>query len=89
MGNVGVCFFVPALDFMVAELATAASQNDRVFLYGVGREALMLKALCIRLALLGLSAHFVFDMTTPIDRDQWRLFVSFVLRRFFFICIQP
>lgn len=55
----------PALDLMVAELASIASQNGRVFLYGVGREGLMLKALCMRLAHLGLSAHFVFDMTTP------------------------
>ncbi|KAE8736443.1 Phosphoprotein phosphatase inhibitor [Hibiscus syriacus] len=55
----------PALDLMVAELTSIASQNGRVFLYGVGREGLMLKALCMRLAHLGLSAHFVFDMTTP------------------------
>lgn len=55
----------PALDLMVAELASIASQKGRVFLYGVGREGLMLKALCMRLAHLGLSAHFVFDMTTP------------------------
>ncbi|KAL5744565.1 hypothetical protein ACOSP7_027441 [Xanthoceras sorbifolium] len=55
----------PPLDLIVAELATTASQNGRVFLYGVGREGLMLKALCMRLAHLGLSAHFVFDMTTP------------------------
>ncbi|XP_022736131.1 uncharacterized protein LOC111289393 [Durio zibethinus] len=55
----------PALDLMVAELTSIASQKGRVFLYGVGREGLMLKALCMRLAHLGLSAHFVFDMTTP------------------------
>ncbi|XP_031269545.1 uncharacterized protein LOC116128014 [Pistacia vera] len=55
----------PPLDLMVAELTNIATQNGRVFLYGVGREGLMLKALCMRLAHLGLSAHFVFDMTTP------------------------
>uniref|UniRef100_A0A2P2IXA1 Uncharacterized protein MANES_07G111200 n=1 Tax=Rhizophora mucronata TaxID=61149 RepID=A0A2P2IXA1_RHIMU len=55
----------PPLDVMVATLSAAAAQNSRVFLYGVGREGLMLKALCMRLAHLGLSAHFVFDMTTP------------------------
>ncbi|XVF50798.1 hypothetical protein PTKIN_Ptkin04bG0132400 [Pterospermum kingtungense] len=55
----------PALDLMIAELTSIASQKGRVFLYGVGREGLMLKALCMRLAHLGLSAHFVFDMTTP------------------------
>ncbi|KAK7343676.1 hypothetical protein VNO77_12599 [Canavalia gladiata] len=57
--------YPPPLDLLVTELATVASQNGRVFLYGVGREGLMLKALCMRLAHLGLSAHLVFDMTTP------------------------
>ncbi|KAK2653815.1 hypothetical protein Ddye_013671 [Dipteronia dyeriana] len=55
----------PPLDVMMAELTTTVSQNGRVFIYGVGREGLMLKALCMRLAHLGLSAHLVFDMTTP------------------------
>ncbi|GMI99601.1 hypothetical protein like AT5G52190 [Hibiscus trionum] len=55
----------PALDLMVAELASIASLNGSVFIYGVGREGLMLKALCMRLAHLGLAVHFVFDMTTP------------------------
>ncbi|KAK7278963.1 hypothetical protein RJT34_24006 [Clitoria ternatea] len=53
------------LDLLVTELAAVASQNGRVFIYGVGREGLMLKALCMRLAHLGLSAHLVLDMTTP------------------------
>ena len=53
------------LDLMVTELTATSSQKGRVFLYGVGREGLMLKALCMRLAHLGLSAHLVFDMTTP------------------------
>lgn len=57
--------YPPPLDLLVTELTITASQNGRVFLYGVGREGLMLKALCMRLAHLGLSAHFVFDMTTP------------------------
>lgn len=57
--------YPPPLDLLVTELASVASQNGRVFLYGVGREGLMLKALCMRLFHLGLSAHFVFDMTTP------------------------
>ncbi|KAE8022511.1 hypothetical protein FH972_008303 [Carpinus fangiana] len=55
----------PPLDLLLTELTTTSAQNGRVFLYGVGREGLMLKALCMRLAHLGLSAHFVFDMTTP------------------------
>lgn len=37
----------------------------RIACYGVGREGLMMKALCMRLMHLGLEAHFVGDMTTP------------------------
>jgi len=33
--------------------------------YGVGREGLMMKALCMRLMHLGLDAHVVGDMTAP------------------------
>ena len=55
----------PVLDLLVGEIASAVARNGRVFLYGVGREGLMLKALCMRLFHLGVSAHFVFDMTTP------------------------
>ncbi|KAM7491631.1 hypothetical protein LguiA_034552 [Lonicera macranthoides] len=54
-----------SLDLMVDEIASAASRGGRVFVYGVGREGLMLKALCMRLAHLGLTSHCVFDMTTP------------------------
>ncbi|KAK4786663.1 hypothetical protein SAY86_010496 [Trapa natans] len=55
----------PPLDVLVMELAAVAARKARVFLYGVGREGLMLRALCMRLTHLGLSAHLVFDMTTP------------------------
>ncbi|KDP22303.1 hypothetical protein JCGZ_26134 [Jatropha curcas] len=55
----------PPLDLMVTVISETAAQNGSVFLYGVGREGLMLKALCMRLAHLGLSTHLVFDMTTP------------------------
>ncbi|XP_030449097.2 uncharacterized protein LOC115671603 [Syzygium oleosum] len=55
----------PALDVLVSELSAAASRGGRVFLYGVGREGLMMKALCMRLAHLGLPAHSVLDVTTP------------------------
>ncbi|KAI5670112.1 hypothetical protein M9H77_10476 [Catharanthus roseus] len=54
-----------AMDVMVEEIAAVANQKGRIFVYGVGREGLMLKALCMRLFHLGLSAHCVFDMTTP------------------------
>jgi 6-phospho-3-hexuloisomerase len=37
----------------------------RIVCYGVGREGLMMKALCMRLMHLGLDAHVVGDMTTP------------------------
>ncbi|XP_021730114.1 uncharacterized protein LOC110697081 [Chenopodium quinoa] len=55
----------PPLDLLVDQIKTTSAQNGRIFVYGVGREGLMLKALCMRLAHLGLSAHCVFDMTTP------------------------
>lgn len=55
----------PALDVMVEEISGTARRGGRIFVYGVGREGLMLKALCMRLFHLGLSAHCVFDMTTP------------------------
>ncbi|XP_057471534.1 uncharacterized protein LOC130760297 [Actinidia eriantha] len=54
-----------SLDLMVDEISAASTRKARIFLYGVGREGLMLKALCTRLDHLGLSAHSVFDMTTP------------------------
>jgi len=37
----------------------------RIACYGVGREGLMMRALCMRLMHLGLDAHTVGDMTTP------------------------
>ncbi|OIT19973.1 PREDICTED: uncharacterized protein LOC109220791 [Nicotiana attenuata] len=55
----------PALEVLVQEIAAAATRNGKVFVYGVGREGLMLKALSMRLFHLGLSAHCVFDMNTP------------------------
>lgn len=51
------------LDVLVDEISTTTA--GKVFVYGVGREGLMMKALCMRLAHLGLTAHCVFDMTTP------------------------
>ncbi|XP_047335065.1 3-hexulose-6-phosphate isomerase [Impatiens glandulifera] len=55
----------PALTILVEEISGAAARGGQIFVYGVGREGLMLKALCMRLFHLGLSAHCVFDMTTP------------------------
>jgi 6-phospho-3-hexuloisomerase len=46
---------------LAAELQTA----HRIACYGVGREGLMMRALCMRLMHLGLDAHVVGDMTVP------------------------
>jgi 6-phospho-3-hexuloisomerase len=50
-----------AAEHMCDEIAHAR----RIACYGVGREGLMVKALCMRLMHLGLDAHVVGDMTTP------------------------
>ncbi|CAL5069438.1 unnamed protein product [Urochloa decumbens] len=55
----------PARAVLVAELAGAAARGGRVFVHGVGREGLMMRALCMRLAHLGLPAHCVGDVTAP------------------------
>ena len=49
------------IDKMCDEILAA----QRIACYGVGREGLMMKALCMRLMHLGLDAHVVGDMTTP------------------------
>jgi len=48
----------------------------RIATYGVGREGLMMRALCMRLMHLGLDAHMVGDMTTPHLGKGDLLFVS-------------
>nr|CAB3487964.1 unnamed protein product [Digitaria exilis] len=55
----------PARSVLVTELAAAAARGGRVFVHGVGREGLMMRALCMRLAHLGLPAHCVGDVTAP------------------------
>jgi 6-phospho-3-hexuloisomerase len=68
--------FAGALDEIRSVLeADAAAEVDklcdellrarRIACYGVGREGLMMRALCMRLMHLGLDAHMVGDMTTP------------------------
>ena len=49
------------IDRMVDEIMTA----QRVVCAGMGREGLMVRALCMRLMHLGFDAHMAFDMTTP------------------------
>lgn len=50
-----------ALDTLCDEVLAAR----RIACHGVGREGLMMRALCMRLMHLGLDAHVVGDMTTP------------------------
>ncbi|CAH2070264.1 unnamed protein product [Thlaspi arvense] len=57
--------YPPPLDLLVTELAGVSRRSARVFLHGVGREGIMLKAFTMRLFHLGLSSHLVSDMTTP------------------------
>jgi 6-phospho-3-hexuloisomerase len=49
----------------VEALIEFLTKANRVVLYGVGREGLMMKALAMRLYHVGLDAHVVGDMTTP------------------------
>lgn len=57
------------LDAAAAEeaerLCDEVLRSRRIATYGVGREGLMMRALCMRLMHLGLDAHVVGDMTTP------------------------
>ncbi|XP_072989041.1 uncharacterized protein [Typha latifolia] len=57
----------PPLEVLVSEISAVASSSPpgKVFVHGVGREGLMLKALCMRLFHLGLPAHVVGYVTTP------------------------
>lgn len=49
----------------VDRLCDEVLKARRIACYGVGREGLMMRALCMRLMHLGLDAHMVGDMTTP------------------------
>ncbi|MHB8612930.1 MAG: 6-phospho-3-hexuloisomerase [Candidatus Dormibacteraceae bacterium] len=49
----------------VDRLCDELQKAHRIACYGVGREGLMMRALCMRLMHLGLDAHMVGDMTTP------------------------
>jgi len=68
--------FSGALDEIRGALASGAAEEvdrlcdellkaRRIATYGVGREGLMMRALCMRLMHLGLDAHVVGDMTAP------------------------
>jgi 6-phospho-3-hexuloisomerase len=47
------------------KLCNELQMANKIACYGVGREGLMMRALCMRLMHLGLDAHMVGDMTTP------------------------
>ena len=49
----------------VDRLCDELMKARRIACYGVGREGLMMRALCMRLMHLGLDAHMVGDMTAP------------------------
>jgi 6-phospho-3-hexuloisomerase len=49
----------------VDRLCDELLKAHRIATYGVGREGLMMRALCMRLMHLGLDAHVVGDMTAP------------------------
>src|SRR5258708_26987666 len=49
----------------VDKLCDELQKAERIACYGVGREGLMMRALCMRLMHLGRDAHMVGDMTTP------------------------
>lgn len=57
--------FTPPTTDASARMADEILEARRIVCYGVGREGLMMRALCMRLMHLGLDAHMVGDMTTP------------------------
>lgn len=63
-GELGAVFDAMAPD-TAERMCEAILTARRIACYGVGREGLMMKALCMRLMHLGLDAHVVGDMTTP------------------------
>ena len=64
LGELGAVF--SRFDETLADEAVAAiAAAHRIALFGVGREGLQIKGLCMRLFHLGLSAAMVGDMTTP------------------------
>lgn len=59
----------------ILSLIEKIEQKNRVFIYGLGREMLMLKAFGMRLMHLGYEVHIIGDVTTPaINKDD--LFIT-------------
>jgi 6-phospho-3-hexuloisomerase len=63
-------------DDVAERMCAEILQARRTVCYGVGREGLMVKALCMRLMHLGLDVHVAGDMTTPSVGDRDLLLVS-------------
>ena len=57
--------FTPATSVDAARMCGEILSTRRIACFGVGREGLMMRALCMRLMHLGLDAHVVGDMTAP------------------------
>lgn len=57
--------FTPATSEAAGRLCDEILRAQRIACFGVGREGLMMRALCMRLMHLGFDAHVVGDMTTP------------------------
>jgi 6-phospho-3-hexuloisomerase len=57
--------FTPAISDAATRMGDEILGARCIACYGVGREGLMMRALCMRLMHLGLDAHVVGDMTTP------------------------
>ena len=57
--------FTPATTDAAERMSSEILGARRIACFGVGREGLMMRALCMRLMHLGLDAHVVGDMTTP------------------------
>jgi 6-phospho-3-hexuloisomerase len=49
----------------IERMADEILAANRIVCSGMGREGLMIRALCMRLMHLGFDAHMAFDMTTP------------------------
>lgn len=60
----------------VNQIIEALATAEKIVLYGVGREGLMMKALAMRLYHMGLDAHVAADMTTPPVGENDLLVVS-------------
>ncbi len=64
LSEIGAVFH-SVTDDVAESMCTEILLAKRIVCYGVGREGLMIKALCMRLMHLGLDAHMVGDMTAP------------------------